>query len=248
MADIITGKRAVVEALRSSIRIDMVYVLDNMRHKEEFIQEIKVILRRTKIHIKEVSRKELASISNTEKHGGVAAKVEGKSFVTIEQIIRNAQEKQEEPFIILLNGIEDPHNFGAILRSAEGAGVHGVIIPKRRTAPIGATVAKTSAGALYHIPIAKVANIAQAVRKLKENGLWVVGSDVSSNKMYYEVDYTIPTAIILGSEGKGMQDIVRKNCDSVVKIPMIGNVQSLNASVSSGILCYEVVKQRLQKI
>ena len=145
-----------------------------------------------------------------------AARVEEKRFVSVEQIFQNAKRRKEEPFIILLNGIEDPHNFGAILRSAEGAGAHGIIIPKRRTAPIGATVAKTSAGALYHIPIARVANISQTVMKLKEKGVWIVGSDSSSDKMYYDVDFTLPIAIILGNEGKGMQDIVRKKCDFIV--------------------------------
>ena len=246
--DIITGKRTIIEALHSGILIKEIYVQDNMKQKEGFVGEIKDILKKSNIVLKSISRDDLRRLTKTEKHGGAAARVEEKRFVSVEQIFQNAKRRKEEPFIILLNGIEDPHNFGAILRSAEGAGAHGIIIPKRRTAPIGATVAKTSAGALYHIPIARVANISQTVIKLKEKGVWIVGSDSSSDKMYYDVDFTLPIAIILGNEGKGIQDIVRKKCDFIVKIPMIGNVQSLNASVSGGVLFYEVIRQRFKRI
>jgi len=246
--DIITGKRTIIEALHSGILINEIYIQDNMKQKEGFIREIKNILKKSNIPLKSLSSYELRHLSKTEKHGGAAAKVEEKRFVDVEQIFQNAEQKQEKPFIILLNGIEDPHNFGAILRSADGAGAHGIIIPKRRTAPIGATTARTSAGGLYHIPIAKVANISQTIMKLKEKGVWIVGSDSSSDTMYYDVDFTMPIAVIIGNEGKGMQDIVRKKCDFIVKIPMIGNVKSLNASVSGGVLFYEAVRQRFRKI
>ena len=246
--DIITGKRTIIEALHSGILIKEIYIQDNMKRKEDLIREINDSIKKSNIAVKSVSGDDLRHLSKTEKHGGIAARVEEKRFVSVEQIIGNARRKKEEPFIILLNGIEDPHNFGAILRSAEGAGAHGIIIPKRRTAPIGATVARTSAGALYHIPIAKVANISRTVMELKKKGVWIVGSDSSSGTMYFDVDFTVAVAVILGNEGKGMQDIVRKKCDFIVKIPMIGSVQSLNASVSGGVLFYEVVRQRFGKI
>lgn len=246
MGDIVIGKRTVIEAIRSGIPVIKIYVLANMMRKDLFIKDIESAAKYNNVAIREISREKLEQITKTDKHFGVAAEIEEKKFISVERMLANAAKKKEAPFIILLNGIEDPHNFGAILRSAEGAGVHGVIIPKRRAAPVNATTAKTSAGALYHVPIARVANIAQTIMSLKEKGIWIVGTDSSSDKIHYDVDYTTPTAIIIGGEGKGMQDLVKKKCDFIVKIPMTGRIQSLNASVSGGILFYEVVRQRLQ--
>lgn len=246
MADMIYGKRTVIEAFRSGNPVKKIYIFENMKGKYEFLKEIGDLSYDKRLSPKEVSRKELEMISGTGKHGGVVAEVEEKQYVRIEDILSFAKKKKESPLLLILNAIEDPQNLGAILRSAEGAGVHGIILPKRRCAKINPTVVRTSAGAVYHLLISVVPNISQAVSRLKDNGVWIVGSDSSAEKMYYEVDFNLPTAIVIGSEGRGIQDIVKKKCDFVVKIPMRGKIRSLNASAAAGILLYEALKQRLE--
>ena len=246
MANIIYGKRTVIEAFRSGTTVKNLYIFENMKGKDEFLMELKDLSYNQRLSLKEVSKKELQIISKTQKHGGVVAEVKEKQYVTIEDILSFAKKKNEAPLLLILNGIEDPQNLGAVLRSAEGAGVHGIILPKRRSAKVNPTVVKTSAGAVYHLLISVVPNISQAVSKLKDNGIWIVGSDSSADKMYYEVDFKLPTAVVIGSEGRGIQNLIKRKCDFIVKIPMLGKIQSLNVSAAAGILIYEALKQRLE--
>lgn len=203
--------------------------------------------RQRKIVIVEKDKKDMEKIANNKNHQGVIAFVPPFSYCEIEDILEYAKEKKEDPFILILDGIEDPHNLGAIVRTAETAGVHGIIIPKRRSASVNSTVAKVSSGAVEYMKIARVTNITDAIDKLKKEGLWICGTDINTDKYYYEQDLTGSLAIVIGNEGKGISEKVKKNCDFLVKIPMMGKVTSLNASVSTGIIIYEALKQRLQK-
>ncbi len=203
--------------------------------------------RQRKIVIVEKDKKEMEKLANNKNYQGVIAFVPPFSYCEIEDILEFAKEKKEDPFILILDGIEDPHNLGAIVRTAETAGVHGIIIPKRRSASVNSTVAKVSSGAVEYMKIARVTNITDAIDKLKKEGLWICGTDINTDKYYYEQDLTGSLAIVIGNEGKGISEKVKKNCDFLVKIPMMGKVTSLNASVSTGIIIYEALKQRLQK-
>ena len=180
-----------------------------------------------------------------ENHQGVVAIVPPFNYCEIEDILDLAKEREEDPFIIILDGIEDPHNLGSIIRTAETAGVHGVVIPKRRSVSVNSTVAKTSAGATAYVKVARVNNINDTIRKLKDEGLWIIGTDGEAKTEYYNQDLKGPIAIVIGSEGFGMSKLVRENADILIKIPMLGQINSLNASVSAGIVMYEAVKQRL---
>ena len=189
----------------------------------------------------------MEKIANNKNYQGVIAFVPPFSYCEIEDILECAKEKNEDPFVLILDGIEDPHNLGAIIRTAETAGVNGIIIPKRRSASVNSTVSKVSSGAVEYMKIARVTNITDAIDKLKKEGLWICGTDINTDKYYYNQDLTGPIGIVIGNEGKGISDKVKKNCDFLVKIPMRGKVTSLNASVSTGIIIYEALKQRLQK-
>ena len=189
----------------------------------------------------------MEKIANNKNYQGVIAFVPPFSYCEIEDILEYAKEKNEEPFVLILDGIEDPHNLGAIIRTAETAGMHGIIIPKRRSASVNSTVSKVSSGAVEYMKIARVTNITDAIDKLKKEGLWICGTDINTDKYYYNQDLTGPIGIVIGNEGKGISEKVKKNCDFLIKIPMRGRVTSLNASVSTGIIIYEVLKQRLQK-
>ena len=186
-------------------------------------------------------------MAQEENYQGVIAIVPPYEYVEIEDILEYAKQKQEDPFILILDGIEDPHNLGSIIRTAETAGVHGIIIPKRRAASVNSTVNKVSAGAVEYMNIARVTNISDAIEKLKQNGLWICGTSIDANKYYYNQDLTGPLAIVIGNEGKGIGEKVKNNCDFLVKIPMKGKIGSLNAGVSTGIIVYEAVKQRIRK-
>ena len=183
-------------------------------------------------------------MAQTDNCQGVIAIVPPFEYCEIEDILQYAEQKEEEPFILILDGIEDTHNLGAIIRTAETAGIHGIIIPKRRAASVNSTVSKVSCGAVEYMKIARVNNITDSIKKLKEAGLWICGTSISTEKYYFDQDLTGPMAIVIGNEGKGMSDLVEKNCDYLVKIPMMGKVESLNASVSTGIIIYEALKQR----
>ncbi len=239
--DVIAGRNAVMELLKSSKDINKIFVEKGERHGS--INEIIARAKEARVVIVEVEKAKLNMMA--ENHQGVVAVVPPFNYCEIEDILDYANEKGEDPFILILDGIEDPHNLGSIIRTAETAGVHGIIIPKRRTVSVNATVAKTSAGATAYVKVARVNNINDSIRKLKDAGLWVIGTDGEANTEYYNQDLKGPIAIIIGSEGFGMSKLVKENADILIKIPMKGQINSLNASVSAGIVMYEVVKQRI---
>lgn len=240
----IEGRNAVLEAFRSGKTIDRLFVLDGCQDGP-----IKTITREARKHdtiIQYVTKERLDQLSETKKHQGVIARAAAYEYATVDDILKAAEEKGEPPFIILLDGIEDPHNLGAIIRTANLAGAHGVIIPKRRAVGLTATVAKTSAGALNYTPVAKVTNLSAAMKELKEKGLWFVCADMKGELMYRQ-NLAGPIGLVIGNEGEGVSKLVKENCDFVTSIPMRGEIDSLNASVAAGVLAYEIVRQRLGK-
>ncbi|AJD30090.1 23S rRNA (guanosine(2251)-2'-O)-methyltransferase RlmB [Clostridium sporogenes] len=242
--DIIEGRNAVIEALKSNKTIEKVMVA-----KGDLEGSIKIIISLAKekgIVINEVDRKKLDSISQTRAHQGVIAFTTPYQYCAVEDIIRYAKQKEEDPFIVILDEIEDPHNFGSILRTAEVCGVHGVIIPKRRNVGVTPTVYKTSAGAVEYMKISKVTNINNVIDKLKEKGIWIYGADMCGNDYCFDVSLSGPIALVIGSEGRGISKLTKNKCDVLVKIPMLGNITSLNASVAGGMLMYEILKQRMK--
>lgn len=239
----IEGRNAVMEAYRAGKTIDKVFVLDGCQDGP-----VRTIVREAKKHdsiINFVTKERLDQMSETGKHQGVIAYVAAYEYAEVEDILKIAEEKGEPPFIFLLDGIEDPHNLGAIIRTANQAGAHGVIIPKRRAVGLTATVAKTSAGALNYTPVAKVTNLAVTIEELKEKGLWFVCADMSGTVMY-DLNLKGPIGLVIGSEGDGVGKLVKEKCDMVASIPMKGDIDSLNASVAAGVLAYEIVRQRIQ--
>ena len=242
--DQVEGRNSVLELLESGKDINKIFIAKGERHGS--INKIIAIAKERKIIIVEKDKKQMDEMAQQENYQGVIAIVPPFEYVEVDDILKIAEEKNEEPFILILDGIEDPHNLGSIIRTAETAGVHGIIIPKRRAAAVNSTVNKASAGAVEHMPIARVTNISETIEKLKRSGLWICGTDVNTNKYYYNQDLTGPLGIVIGNEGNGISDKVKKNCDFTVKIPMKGKIQSLNAAVSTGIVVYEAVKQRLK--
>ena len=242
LSDQIEGRNSVLELLESERDINKILIAKGERHGS--INKIITIAKQRKIVIAEVERQKLNAISETNNHQGVIAIVPPFNYVEVEDILNEAKSKNEDPFVLILDGIEDPHNLGSIIRTAETAGVHGVIIPKRRAASVNATVSKSSAGAVEHVRIARVNNINETIKHLKEEGLWICGTDGDAKAYYYNQNLKGPMAIVIGSEGFGMSRLVKENCDFLVKIPMKGKITSLNASVSAGIVIYEAVKQR----
>lgn len=240
--DIVEGRNAVLELLDSDRDINKIFVQSGERHGS--INKIIAIAKENKVVVTEVEKSKLDFMSKTKNHQGVIAVVPPFNYCEVEDILEYAKSKNEDVIILILDGIEDPHNLGSIIRTAETAGVHGIIIPKRRTVTVNSTVAKVSAGAVEHMKIARVNNITDTIRKLKENGLWIIGTDGSATTLYYNQDLKGDIAIVIGSEGFGMSRLVKENTDMLVKIPMKGKVTSLNASVSAGIVMYEAVKQR----
>ncbi len=241
----IEGRNAVIELLKSGKPINKIYILKGERQGS--INEIIKIAKRNKNVIVEVDKNKLDSLSETKHHQGVIAFVSPVEYKELDDIFALAKERNEDPFIIIADEIEDPHNLGALIRSAEGAGCHGIIIPKRRAVGVTEIVVKTSVGATQYVPVVRVNNINETIRDLKDRGVWIVGTDGNADKLYYEQDLTGPIAIIIGSEGRGMNSLTMKNCDYLVKIPMMGKITSLNASVSGGIVMFEALKQRIKK-
>lgn len=239
----IEGRNAVLEAFRSGKTIDKLFVLDGCHDGP--VQTITREARKGDTIITFVSKERLDQMSATGKHQGVIAYAAAYEYAEVEDILKAAREKGEPPFIFLLDGIEDPHNLGAIIRTANLAGAHGVIIPKRRAAGLTATVAKTSAGALNYTPVAKVTNLAATMEALKKEGLWFVCADMGGESMY-RLNLTGPIGLVIGNEGEGVGKLVKETCDMVASIPMKGDIDSLNASVAAGVLAYEIVRQRLQ--
>lgn len=241
--DQIEGRNSVLELLESGKDVNKIFVTRGEKHGS--INKILGIAKERKIIVVEKDKKQMDEMAQEENYQGVIAIVPPFEYVEISDILEVAKERNEDPFVIVLDGIEDPHNLGSIIRTAETAGVHGVIIPKRRAVSVNSTVNKASAGAVEHMKIARVTNISDAIEELKKAGLWVCGTAVDTNKYYYNQDLTGPLGIVIGNEGQGMSEKVKKNCDFLVKIPMKGKVTSLNASVSTGIVVYEAVKQRI---
>lgn len=242
--DIIEGRNAVIEALKSDKTIEKIMIA-----KGELEGSVKIIISLAKekgIVINEIDRKKLDSISQTKSHQGVIAFTTPYQYCAVEDIIRYAKEKGEDPFIVILDELEDPHNFGSILRTAEVCGAHGVIIPKRRNVGVTPTVYKTSAGAAEHMKISKVTNINNVIDKLKEKGIWIYGADMCGNDYCFDANLSGSIALVIGSEGRGISKLTKSKCDVLVKIPMLGKITSLNASVAGGILMYEILKQRMK--
>ena len=238
----IEGRNAVIEAFRSGKTIDKLYVLDGC--KDGPIMTIIREAKKTDTIIRYVDREILDRLSKTGHHQGVVANAAAYDYAEVEDILNAAKEKGEPPFIFILDGIEDPHNLGAIIRTANLAGAHGVIIPKRRAVGLTATVAKTSAGALNYTPVAKVTNLSATIEDLKKEGLWFVCADMGGETMY-NLNLTGPIGLVIGNEGEGVSRLVKEKCDYVASIPMKGNIDSLNASVATGVLAYEIVRQRM---
>ena len=241
--DQIEGRNSVIELLESKKDINKIFVTKGERHGS--INKILAMAKERNVIIVEKDKKQMAQMAQTPNHQGVIAIVPPFEYCEIEDILEYEKIKNEDPFVLILDGIEDPHNLGSIIRTAETAGVHGIIIPKRRAASVNSTVSKVSAGAVEHIKIARVTNISDSIQKLKDNGLWICGTDIDAKNYYYDQDLKGPLGIVIGNEGQGMSEKVKKNCDFLVKIPMKGKVTSLNASVSTGIVVYEAVKQRI---
>lgn len=238
----IEGRNAIIEAFRSGKTIDKLYVLDGCHDGP-----VSTITREAKKHnaiVNYVSKERLDQMSTTGKHQGVIAMAAAYEYAEVSDILKLAEEKNEPPFIILLDNIEDPHNLGAIIRTANLAGAHGVIIPKRRAVGLTATVARTSAGALNYTPVAKVTNLSATIEELKDKGLWFVCADMGGEVMY-KLDLKGPIGLVIGNEGEGVSRLVKEKCDFVASIPMHGNIDSLNASVATGVLAYEIVRQRM---
>lgn len=239
----IEGRNAVIEAFRSGKTIDKLFILDGCQDGP-----VRTILReakKTDTIINFVKKERLDQISETGKHQGVIAFSAAYEYGTIEEMLAKAEEKKEAPFLILLDNIEDPHNLGSIIRTANQAGAHGVIIPKRRAVGLTATVAKASAGAINYTPVAKVTNLVKTMEELKKKGMWFVCGDMNGESMY-KLDLTGPMGVVIGNEGEGVSRLVKETCDFSACIPMFGDIDSLNASVAMGILSYEIVRQRMK--
>lgn len=239
----IEGRNAVMEALRAGKTIDKLYVLDGCQDSP--VRSIIRTAKKTDAIIQFVAKERLDQLSTTGKHQGVIAQAAAYEYAAVEDILANAREKGEAPFILLLDEIEDPHNLGAIIRTANLAGAHGVIIPKRRAVGLTATVARTSCGALNYTPVAKVTNLSKTMEELKQEGLWFVCADMDGSTMY-DLDLRGPIGLVIGNEGSGVSRLVKEKCDFVASIPMKGDIDSLNASVATGVLAYEIVRQRMQ--
>lgn len=240
---VIEGRNAVIEAFRAGKTIDKLFVLEHCKEGS-----MNTVLREAKKQgtvINYVKRERLDQMSETGKHQGVIAYIAAYEYRSVEDILKKAEDKGEQPFVIILDDIEDPHNLGAIIRTANLAGAHGVIIPKHRASGLTATVVKASAGAINYTPVAKVTNISKTIEELKEKGLWFVCADMDGTTMY-DLDLKGPIGLVIGNEGKGVSRLVKEKCDFIAKVPMFGDIDSLNASVAAGVLAYEIVRQRLK--
>lgn len=240
--DQIEGRNAVIELLESKKDINKIYVTKG--EKNGSIGKIIAMAKEEKVIVVEKDKRQMDEMAQSENYQGVIAIVPPFEYCEVEDILKYAEEREENPFILILNGIEDTHNLGAIIRTAETAGVHGIIIPKRRAAMVNATVSKVACGAVEYMKIARVNNINETINKLKQEGLWICGTSLNTDKYYFNQDLTGPLGIVIGNEGKGMSELTTKNCDFLVKIPMMGKIESLNASVSTGIILFEALKQR----
>ena len=243
--EFIVGRNSVLEALKSGRSLNKIMVAKGEKHGS--VLEILGQARAQGIIVQEVETAKLEALAGGMRHQGIVASAAPVAYAELEDVFAAAEEKGEPPFLVLLDEIEDPHNLGAILRTADAAGVHGVLVPKRRSAPLSAAVAKVSAGAVEYVPVVRIGNIVQTMKELKKRGLWIVGADMDGDKAFFDADLTGPIALVVGSEGAGIGRLVKENCDFLVKIPMKGNISSLNASVACSLLLYEILKQREMK-
>ena len=239
---IIEGRNPVIEALRSDAEIDTILI--NKDAAQGSLNKIFELAKKKNILIKNVDRALLDRLSENKKHQGVIAEAMEYKYKDIDDIFNYAEEKNEKPFIVILDEITDVHNLGSIIRSAECLGAHGVIIPKRRAAQVNSVVAKSSAGAIEYLPVCRVTNISDTLETLKEKGLWIYGADMEGEKYIYEENFDVPVGLVIGSEGSGLGRLVKEKCDVLIKIPMKGNINSLNASNAASIIIYEIMKQR----
>jgi 23S rRNA (guanosine2251-2'-O)-methyltransferase len=239
--DFIGGRNPVIEALKSGREINKIWIAEGSQKGS--IQQILGLAKESKVMVQYVPKKKIEQMV-AENHQGVVASVAAYNYAEIDDIFTKATQKGEDPFILILDELEDPHNLGSIMRTADASGAHGIIIPKRRAVGLTSTVAKASTGAIEHIPVARVTNLSRAVDELKERGVWVAGTDAKGKQDYRQLDGTLPIGLIIGSEGKGMSRILREKCDFLVQLPMAGDVTSLNASVAASILMYEVYRNR----
>ena len=243
--NIIEGRNPVIEALKSGRQIEKILI--SKGNKEGSIKKIIGIAKDSKIPLQYVDKNKLNQISASDAHQGVIAYVAAYKYCEIEEILSSAQDTGEDIFLIILDEITDPHNLGSIMRTANAAGAHGIIIPKRRSVGLTGAVAKTSAGAIEYVPVAKVTNLSRTIDYLKEEGVWIIGADMDGQNVHYRSDLSGNVALIIGSEGKGISRLIKEKCDFLVKLPMKGQVNSLNASVAASILMYEVLRQRESK-
>ena len=240
---VIEGRNAVIEAFRAGKTVDKLFVLEHCKEGS-----MNTVLREAKKHdtiINYVKKERLDQMSETGKHQGVIAYIAAFEYATVDDILKKAEDKGEPPFVVILDDIEGPHNLGAIIRTANLAGAHGVIIPKHRAAGLTATAVKASAGAVSYTPVAKVTNISKTIEELKDKGLWFVCADMGGTTMY-DLDLKGPIGLVVGNEGKGVSRLVKEKCDFIASIPMFGDIDSLNASVATGVLAYEIVRQRMK--
>ncbi|QKS69681.1 23S rRNA (guanosine(2251)-2'-O)-methyltransferase RlmB [Paenalkalicoccus suaedae] len=240
--DIVIGKNAVLEILKSERDVHKLLIADGVKRNQvnELLDEAKI----KKVQVQFVPRKKLDQLVPGENHQGVLANVAVFDYAEIDDLFAAAEKKGEAPFFLLLDELEDPHNLGSILRTADASGAHGVIIPKRRAVGLTSTVAKASTGAIEHVPVVRVTNLARTMEELKEKGIWFVGTDAKGKQDYRQADLDMPTCLVIGSEGKGMSRLVGEKCDFLVSIPLVGHVTSLNASVAASLLMYEVYRKR----
>lgn len=243
--DLVEGRNAVIELLKSDRTVEQIFIASGKI--EGSIKKIIALAKEKDVVLKEVDRKKLDFMSETGAHQGVIAQITPFKYSSVDDILNYAKEKGEKPFIVILDELEDPHNLGSIVRTAELSGVHGIIIPKRRNVGVTGTVYKASVGAIEYMKIAKVTNINAELDRLKEEGIWIYGADINGEDYSYNTDFSGACALIIGNEGKGMSPLTKKKCDKLVKIPMVGKINSLNASVAGGIMMYEILKSRIIK-
>lgn len=239
--DLIIGKNPVLEALKSGREMNKIWIAEGSQRGQ--MQPIIQLAKEMGITVQYVPKKKMDQLSEGN-HQGVIAQVAAYRYYDVDDLFKKAEERGEAPFFIILDELEDPHNLGSIMRTADAVGAHGIIIPKRRSVGLTATVAKASTGAIEHIPVARVTNLARTVDELKDRGVWIFGTDAKGNEDYRQLDGVIPLALVIGSEGKGISRLLREKCDVLVRLPMVGHVTSLNASVAASLLMYEVYRKR----
>lgn len=243
--DVVVGRNAVTEALKSGRAVNRLLVAEG--DGQGSIREIVRLARESGAVVETVTRSKIEAVARGFRHQGVLAYTSPVDYMPLDELLEAARAKSDAPFLLLLDELEDPHNLGAILRTADAVGVDGVLIPRRRSCPLSATVAKTSAGAVEYVPVARIGNIAQTIKALKDEGFWIIGADMDGTTDYFDADLTGATVLVVGSEGRGISRIVRDNCDILVKIPMLGKINSLNVSVAGAVLMYESLRQRRKK-